>query len=135
MAKSDQEKLKELKKKMTNLRAVNKDLAARHAEDQAKIRKYEEMIANDLKDIQEAMNEVYLKSMCEAYGEPVLDEETNELLGKRLEFPALRKNNYKLNLAEKLFYPEDDRFISTITVGLTYPTEEEEESNGKDQSI
>lgn len=127
MAKSDQEKLKELKKKMTNLRAVNKDLAARHAEDQAKIRKYEEMIANDLKDIQEAMNEVYLKSMCEAFGEPVLDEETNELLGKRLEFPALRKNNYKLNLAEKLFYPEDDRFISTITVGLTYPAEEEEE--------
>ena len=135
MAKSDQEKLKELKKKMTNLRAVNKDLAARHAEDQAKIRKYEEMIANDLKDIQEAMNEVYLKSMCEAFGEPVLDEETNELLGKRLEFPALRKNNYKLNLAEKLFYPEDDRFISTITVGLTYPAEEEEENNGKDQSI
>lgn len=135
MAKSDQEKLKELKKKMTNLRAVNKDLAARHAEDQAKIRKYEEMIANDLRDIQEAMNEVYLKSMCEAYGEPVLDEETNELLGKRLEFPALRKNNYKLNLAEKLFYPEDDRFISTITVGLTYPAEEEEENNGKDQSI
>ena len=127
MAKSDQEKLKELKKKMTNLRAVNKDLAARHAEDQAKIRKYEEMIANDLKDIQEAMNEVYLKSMCEAFGEPVLDEETNELLGKRLEFPALRKNNYKLNLAEKLFYPEDERFISTITVGLTYPAEEEEE--------
>ena len=135
MAKSDQEKLKELKKKMTNLRAVNKDLAARHAEDQAKIKKYEEMIANDLRDIQEAMNEVYLKSMCEAYGEPVLDEETNELLGKRLEFPALRKNNYKLNLAEKLFYPEDDRFISTITVGLTYPAEEEEENNGKDQSI
>lgn len=127
MAKSDQEKLKELKKKMTNLRAVNKDLAARHAEDQAKIRKYEEMIANDLRDIQEAMNEVYLKSMCEAYGEPVLDEETNELLGKRLEFPALRKNNYKLNLAEKLFYPEDERYISTITVGLTYPAEEEEE--------
>ena len=135
MAKSDQEKLKELKKKMTNLRAVNKDLAARHAEDQAKIKKYEEMIANDLRDIQEAMNEVYLKSMCEAYGEPVLDEETNELLGKRLEFPALRKNNYKLNLAEKLFYPEDERYISTITVGLTYPAEEEEENNGKDQSI
>lgn len=127
MAKSDQEKLKELKKKMTNLRAVNKDLAARHAEDQQKIKKYEEMIANDLRDIQEAMNEVYLKSMCEAYGEPVLDEETNELLGKRLEFPALRKNNYKLNLAEKLFYPEDERYISTITVGLTYPAEEEEE--------
>ena len=135
MAKSDQEKLKELKKKMTNLRAVNKDLAARHAEDQQKIKKYEEMIANDLRDMQEAMNEVYLKSMCEAYGEPVLDEETNELLGKRLEFPALRKNNYQLNLAEKLFYPEDERFISTITVGLTYPAEEEEENNGKDQQV
>jgi histidinol phosphatase-like enzyme len=130
--KTDQEKLKELKQKMSNLRATNKDLLARHAEDQAKIKKYEEMIANDLKDIQEAMNEVYLKSMCEEYGEPVLDEETNELLGKRLEFRALRKNNYKLNLAEKLFYPEDDRFISTITVGITYPAEEEEENNGKD---
>ena len=129
--KTDQEKLKELKQKMSNLRAMNKDLLARHAEDQAKIKKYEEMIANDLKDIQEAMNEVYLKSMCEEYGEPVLDEETNELLGKRLEFRALRKNNYQLNLAEKLFYPEDDRFISTITVGITYPAEEEE-SNGKD---
>ena len=129
--KTDQEKLKELKQKMSNLRATNKDLLARHAEDQAKIKKYEEMIANDLKDIQEAMNEVYLKSMCEEYGEPVLDEETNELLGKRLEFRALRKNNYQLNLAEKLFYPEDDRFISTITVGITYPAEEEE-SNGKD---
>ena len=130
--KSDQEKIKELKQKMSNLRATNKDLLARHAEDQAKIKKYEEMIANDLKDIQEAMNEVYLKSMCEEYGEPVLDEETNELLGKRLEFRALRKNNYQLNLAEKLFYPEDDRFISTITVGITYPAEEEEENNGKD---
>ena len=128
--KTDQEKLKELKQKMSNLRATNKDLLARHAEDQAKIKKYEEMIANDLKDIQEAMNEVYLKSMCEEYGEPVLDEETNELLGKRLEFRALRKNDYQLNLAEKLFYPEDDRFISTITVGITYPAEEEE-SNGK----
>ena len=130
--KSDAEKLKKAKEQVKNLRETNRMLAKKHAEDQQRITTLEGQVKDGLLEIEEAMKEVYLKSVCEAYGEPVLDDETKELLGKRLEFNVLRKNNYRLNMSEKLFYPEDERFISTITVGLTYPATEEEENNGKD---
>ena len=131
-AKSDAEKLKKAKEQVKNLRETTRMLTAKHAEDQQRIKTLESQVKDGLLEIEEAYKEVLLKSICEAYGEPVLDDETKELLGKRLEFKALRKNNYKVNMSETLIYPEDERFISTITVGVTYPaTKEEEENNGK----
>ena len=123
---TDAEKLKKARAQIKNLRETNRMLTKQHAEDAQRIRKLEQQVLEGVLEIEEAMKEVYLKSVCEAFGDPVLDEETKELLGKRLEFKVLRQNNYKLNLSEKLFYPEDERYISTIMVGITYPEEEEQ---------
>ena len=129
-------KLAELKKtlakkdkQIANLQENIKTLTAKRAEDMDTLHDLRNQLEYGIKDLQEAMKEVYLKSFCEEYGEPVLDDETKELLGKRIVFRALRKNNYKLNLSEELIVPEDEKYISKITVGLTYTAEEE---GGKD---
>ena len=75
------------------------------------------------------MTEIYCKSICVEHGEDVTDEDTGELIGKRLTFRALRKNNYKVNLSEELFVPEDEKYISTITVGVTFPAKKGEEDD------
>lgn len=124
---TDAEKLKKLRARVKNLAETNRMLIKMHSEDVQRIKKLEQQVLEGVLEIEEAMKEVYLKSVCEAFGDPVLDEETKELLGKRLEFKVLRQNNYKLNLSEKLFYPEDERYISTIMVGITYPEEEQNE--------
>ncbi len=124
---TDAEKMKKLRARVKNLAETNRMLIKMHSEDVQRIKKLEQQVLEGVLEIEEAMKEVYLKSVCEAFGDPVLDEDTKELLGKRLEFNVLRKNNYKLNLSEKLFYPEDERYISTIMVGITYPEEEQNE--------
>ena len=115
----------ELNDRIKALEIRNKDLVERHIQDAQVIKNLHDNVEQQLKDLQEAMTEIYCKSICEEFGEPVLDEETKELLGKRLVFRALRKNPYKVNLTEELFYPEDEKYISTITIGVTYPQEGE----------
>lgn len=116
----------ELNDRIKALEIRNKDLVERHIQDAQVIKNLHDNVEQQLKDLQEAMTEIYCKSICEEFGEPVLDEETKELLGKRLVFRALRKNPYKVHLSEELFYPEDEKYISTITIGVTYPQEGEE---------
>lgn len=119
-------RINELNERIKSLEIRNTDLVNRHIQDAQVIKNLHDNVGQQIKDLQEAMTEIYCKSICEEYGEPVLDEETKELLGKRLVFRALRKNPYKVNLTEELFYPEDEKYISTITIGVTYPQEGEE---------
>lgn len=127
--------INELNERIKALEIRNTDLVARHVQDAKVIKNLHDNVGKQMQDLQEAMTEIYCKSICEEYGEPVLDEETKELLGKRLVFRALRKNNYKVNLSEELFYPEDEKYISTITIGVTYPQEGErnETENASEQ--
>ena len=117
--------INELNDRIKALEIRNKDLVERHIQDAQVIKNLHDNVEQQLKDLQEAMTEIYCKSICEEFGEPVLDDETKELIGKRLVFRALRQNNYKVHLSEELFYPEDDKYISTITIGVTYPQEGE----------
>lgn len=122
--------INELNERIKALEIRNTDLVARHVQDAKVIKNLHDNVGKQMQDLQEAMTEIYCKSICEEYGEPVFDEETNELLGKRLTFRALRKNRYKVNQSEELFYPEDEKYISTITIGVTYPQEGEYNETG-----
>lgn len=119
--------INELNERIKALEIRNKDLVERHIQDAQVIKNLHDNVEQQLKDLQEAMTEIYCKSICEEFGEPVFDEETNELLGKRLTFRALRKNRYKVHLSDELFFPEDEKYISTITIGVTYPQEGEDD--------
>ncbi len=123
-------KIYQLNLKNRNLQENIKALTDQHVKDQAEIKKLNGQMDDAIKGLQEAMMEIYCKSIAYQYGEDVHDDETGEYLGKRLVFKALRKNDWKLNLNEDLIFPEDEKYISTITVGLTAPQKgEDDEKN------
>lgn len=122
------EKINEQNLKMKNLRETNRSLIEQHAKDQKELAIYKGQMDDAIRGIQDAMLEIYAKSICAEYGEDVYDDETGEYIGKRLVFKALRKNDYKLNMTDELIYPEDPKYISTITIGLVLPLEEKGEN-------
>ena len=74
-------KLAELKKtlekkdkQIANLQETIKTLNAKRAEDMDLLNDLRNQLKGGIDDLREAMKEVYLKSFCEEYGEPVLDE-------------------------------------------------------------
>ena len=129
----------ELNLRIRDLEDRNRDLVMRHVSEANETAKLKEQLDEGVKgllsDLQEAMTEIYCKSICMEYGEDVFDEETGELLGKRMTFRALRKNDYKVNMSEELFDPEDEKYISTITVGVTFPERKgEDNDSGRENS-
>lgn len=122
-------KINEQNLKMKNLRENINHLTELHAEDQRRIAQMRDRLNEKLVELQQAMTEIYCKSICMEHGEDVVDEETGEVIGKRLVFKALRQNDLKLNMTEELFIPEDEKYISTITIGVTYPEKGEEDED------
>ncbi len=125
--------IKELKKlinqknlQIKNLRESNKAILKQHAIDAQEIQRYQHTLQSQIAELQEAMTEVFAKSICAAVGEDVYDDD-GKCIGKRLVFKALRQNDYKLTMSEELIVPEDPKYISTITIGLALPLEEGEE--------
>lgn len=117
--------LQQVNKENANLRKANKELLAQHVKDSRRIKELEEMnqeIFNEISDVYS----VWMKSIVEQHGEPVFDDDSFDIIGKRFEFQVEKSlNRNRFNMSEG---PPDDeeKYLAKITLGVTYPTEEGE---------
>ena len=116
--------IQQVNKENAELRKANKELIAKHIQDTHEMQDLRDSIEKGMMEIEDAYS-IFLKSITEQYGEPVLDEETMELLGKRFEFHVERANDDQFNMSES---PADDeaRWLAKITLSVTYSPEKGE---------
>lgn len=120
--------LQQVNKENAELRKQVKELLGVHAKDQRELNEYKTAFDDAVKEISDAYN-IWMKAVVEQFGEPVQDDETQELIGKRLEFYVKRADTSKFNMRSELPEERDrDVYLAKMTWGVTYAQEKGEES-------